>query len=58
VGDGGTPSGGYVARIDFFANGELVGSATRASTNGTYRYSWRVSVRRSTRYRFASESYG
>lgn len=45
-----TDKDGKVAQVEFFANGGLIGTVKIGSTDGTYKYSWRVSLRRTTRY--------
>lgn len=46
-----TDADGFVARVSFYADDRLLGTVTAGSSGGTYQYSWRVSVRRRTRYR-------
>jgi chitinase len=45
-----TDKDGKVAKVDFFANGGLIGTVSTGSSDGTYKYSWRVSLRRTTKY--------
>jgi Bacterial Ig domain len=45
-----TDKDGKVAKVEFFANGGLIGTVSTGSADGIYKYSWRVSVRRKTKY--------
>ena len=47
---------GSVRRVDFYANDRLVGTATTGAQNGSYRYSWRVSVRHRSEYRLQAQA--
>lgn len=47
---GATDKDGKVAQVEFFANGVLSGTLRVGSTDGTYKYSLRVSLRRTTKY--------
>jgi hypothetical protein len=51
-----TDSDGYIARVDFYANDQLIGTAKASSRGNIYKYAWNVSVRRSSQYRLQAQA--
>lgn len=47
---------GYVTRVSFYVNDNLLGTVTAGSADGRYAYSWRVSVRRATKHRIRARA--